>query len=56
MLAALAAFLTWTIVLSEIGFLLFAAQGIASLVVLIGVGAHLIMNPDDGAADSSATS
>ena len=55
MLAALASFLTWTIVVSEIGFLLFAAQGIASLVVLIGVGAHLILNPDDEASDSPST-
>lgn len=52
MLAALTGFLAWTIVVSDIGFLFFAMQGVMSLVVLIGVGAHLIMNPDDEAADS----
>jgi len=55
MLAALAAFLSWTVVVSDIGMLLFAAQGIASLVVLIGIGAHLILNPNDEASDSPST-
>jgi len=54
MLAALTAFLSWVIVVSDMGFLFFAVQGILSIVVLIGVGAHLIMNPDDEAADSPA--
>ncbi len=55
LVAALAAFLTWTVVISDIGFLVFAVQGILSLIVLIGVGAHLILNPDDEATDSPAT-
>ena len=54
MLAALAAFLSWIIVVSDIGFVFFAVHGIALLVVLLGVGAHLIMHPEDEAADAPA--
>ncbi len=50
MIAALAAFLSWTVVVSDIGILAIAAQGILSLVVLIGVGGYLMMNPGDEAA------
>ncbi len=47
-LAALSAFLAWIVIATDIGVVLFAVQGIASLVFLLGGGGWLIMNPGGG--------
>ncbi|HEY5640934.1 MAG TPA: hypothetical protein VIW01_12890 [Dehalococcoidia bacterium] len=54
-LAGLTAFLSWIAVATEIGFLFFALQGIFSIVLLVGVGAHLIMRSGEGSQTAAAS-